>query len=128
MIERILYRNALFAIRLKSFTNGTIPLTDPLEPLQVLAYNRERGKYTKAHFHKTKKRVTQQLQECLVVIKGKLKINIYNSQKEFFKTLYLTAGQAVIFIRGGHAVHSVSDSEFIEIKNGPFLEDKEFIE
>lgn len=127
-MEKIIYNNTIIAVRVKKLKNGAIPLTDPIEPLQVLAHKREMGKYTKAHIHTPKKRVTQKLQECLVVIKGKIKIDLYAPSKKFFKSIYLSAGQAVIFMNGGHAIHILKDSEIIEIKNGPFVEDKVMIE
>lgn len=105
-----------------------MPLTDPLEPLQILSHKRKKNKYTKAHIHIPKVRVTQKLQECLVVIKGKIKIDLYTIDKKFIKSIYLSAGQTVIFMNGGHGVHIVKDAEIIEVKNGPFVEDKALIE
>ena len=127
-MEKIIYNNTLIAIRVKKFKSGAVSLTNPLESLQIVSHKRKAGEYTKAHIHIPKVRVTQNLQECLVVIKGKIKIDLYTPQKKFFKSIYLSAGQAVIFMSGGHEVHMVKDSEIIEVKNGPFVEDKVLIE
>lgn len=127
-MEKIIYNNTLLAIRVKRFKNGAVPLTDPHEALQVLTHKRRSGKYTKAHIHTPKKRVTGKLQECLVMVKGKIKIDLYTPDKKFFKSIYVSTGQAVIFMNGGHAVHLLKDSEIIEVKNGPFVEDKVLIE
>lgn len=105
-----------------------MPVTDPKEPLQLVAFKHKAGKYTKAHIHKPRKRITQGLQEFLIVTKGKIKIDLYAPDKKIFKSIYLTAGQAVIFMHGGHAVRVLKDSEILEVKNGPFIEDKVFIE
>ena len=105
-----------------------MPLTDLREPLQVLVHKRKMGEYTKAHIHTPKKRVNQKLQECLVVIKGKIKIDLYAPDKKFIKSIFLSAGQAVIFMNGGHGIHIVKDAEIIEVKNGPFVQDKVLIE
>lgn len=127
-MEKIIYKNTILAIRVKKFKKGSVPLTDPTEPLQLIAYKHREGKYTKAHIHKPRKRVTQKLQECLVVIKGKIKVDLYAPDKKFFKYIYLSAGEAVMLMNGGHGVHVLKDSEIIEIKNGPFSEDKLLIE
>lgn len=127
-MEKVFYDNTLLAIRIKKLKNGAVPLTDPAEPLQVLTHKRKAGKYTKAHIHTPKKRVTGKLQECLVMIKGKIKIDLYTPRKKFFKSIYLSPGQVVIFMNGGHAVRILEDCEIIEIKNGPFVEDRIFIE
>ena len=118
----------MIAIRFKRFKSGPMPITDPKEPLQLVAFKHPKGKYTKGHFHKPRKRVTQRLQECLVMIKGKIKIDLFGSDKKFFKSLYLSTGEAVILMNGGHGVHVLKDSEIIEVKNGPFVEDKVLIE
>lgn len=127
-MEKIIYNNTLIAIRIKRLKNGAIPLTDQHEALQVLTHKRKKGKYTKAHIHIPKERITQKLQECLVMIKGKIKIDLYTPDKKFFKSIYLSTGEVVIFINGGHAVHILKDCEIIEVKNGPFVEDKVLIE
>lgn len=127
-MEKISHKNILIAIRVKRFKSGANPLTDPNEPLQVLVHKRQAGKKTPAHFHLPRKRITQTLQECLVVIKGKIKIDLYGTHNKKFKSIYLSAGDVVIFVSGGHAVHLLEDTELIEVKNGPFIEDKVLIE
>ena len=128
MIEKIYHKHTLIAIRYKKFKNDATPLTDPSEPLQVVAFKVRKGKYTKAHIHTPRKRTTQKLQECLVVVSGKIKIDLYTSGKIYFKSIYLSSGQAVVLVSGGHAVHVLQDSEIFEIKNGPYLDDKVLIE
>lgn len=127
-MEKIFYNNTLIAIRIKSFKIGIIPITDPLQPLQILVHKRGLGSYTKAHIHKPLERTTQSLQECLVVIKGKIKIDFYTPDKKLFKYIYVSSGEVVVFVNGGHGVHILKDSEIIEVKNGPFVEDRIFIE
>ena len=126
-MEKIIFNNNLIAIRIKKFKNGITPLTNPNESLQLVLHKRLSGEYTKAHIHSPKRRITEKLQECLVVIKGKIKIDFYAPDKKFFKSIYLSSDEAIILISGGHGVHMLKDSEFIEIKNGPFTEDKVFI-
>lgn len=123
-MEKIIYNNTLIAIRIKSFKNGVTSLTDPSEPLQLVIHKRSTNEYTKAHTHAPKRRITEKLQECLVVIKGKIKIDFYTPDKKYFKSIYLSPGEVIILMNGGHGIHILKDSEIIEIKNGPFIEDK----
>lgn len=127
-MEKISHKNILIAVRVKRLKNGAIPLTEAGEPLQVLAHKRKAGKITPAHFHLPKRRVTQTLQECLIMIKGRIKVDLYGIHKKKIKSLYLSAGDIVIFMGGGHAVHILEDTELIEVKNGPFIEDKVMLE
>lgn len=126
-MEKIIYDNNIIAIRIKKFKNGITPITDPKEALQLVLHKRSSNTYTKPHTHSPKRRITEKLQECLVVISGRIKIDLYSPNKKHFKSIYLSAGQAIIFMYGGHGVHTLKGSEFMEIKNGPFVEDKIFI-
>lgn len=127
-MEKITYKNNLIAVRIKKFKSGITPLSDSNQPLQVLIHKRERGSYTNAHLHKPKQRTTHTLQECLVVLKGKIKIDFYTQDNLLFKSIYASSGEVVIFISGGHAVHILENSEIVEVKNGPFIEDRILIE
>ena len=123
-MEKITHNNVLIAIKINKIKNGVMSPTDPGEPLQIVTHKRSAGEITKPHAHAQKKRTTETLQECLVVIKGKIKIDFYGANKKFFKSIYLSSGETIIFISGGHGVHILEDSEIVEIKNGPFIEDK----
>ena len=127
-MEKIIYKKTLIAIRFKKFKNGAVPLTNPQEPLQLLVHKRPAGKSTPAHFHVPKKRVTEKLQECLVVMKGKIKIDLFGPDKKFFKHVYLSVGEVIILMNGGHSVTLLKDSEIVELKNGPHIEDKVMLE
>lgn len=108
-------------------TAGTRPITSGREALQLLTFKHAKGRVVEAHFHRLARRVVNKLQECLVVIKGRVKITIYNNRGESFETIYLNTGQAIIFLSGGHKVEILKDAEIYEIKNGPYYDDKVFI-
>lgn len=127
-MEKIFYKNTLIAIKFGKFKKGATPITDPAEPLQLVVFKHPAGKITKGHFHKPRKRTTRSLHEYLIVMKGKIKIDLYSPDKKFFKSIYLTTGQTAILMNGGHGVQVLKDSEIIEVKNGPFFEDKVWIE
>lgn len=123
-MENIIYKNTLIGIRVKKLPDGSKPLTDSKEPLQVVSLKHPKGKYLLAHAHSPKKRVTHSLQECLIIKKGKVKIDLYSPDKKLFKRIYLNQGDLFILMNGGYGIHMMEDSELIEVKNGPFVEDK----
>lgn len=127
-MEKIIHNGTLVAVLIRKFENGITPLSDSDQPLQVLIHKREKGSYTKAHLHRPKERMTKTLQECLVVLKGRIKIDFYTIEKNIFKSIEASGGEVIIFISGGHAVHILENSEIVEVKNGPFVEDRDFIE
>lgn len=126
-MEKIYYKNILVAIRISKIKKGSLPLTEAQEPLQLVTLKHPKGTYLRAHVHVPKERKTEKLQECLIVRYGKVRIDLYTSDKEFFKYIYLTSGQILILVNGGYGIHLVEKSELIEVKNGPFVEDKVLI-
>lgn len=126
-MDKIYYKGRLFAIRIKTFTKGSVPITEDFASLQLLTLKHKKGHQIKAHDHARKKRISTILQECLVVKRGKIRVDFYAPNKKVFKYIYLRAGEVIIILQGGHGVHFLEDSEIVELKNGPFLDDKIFI-
>jgi len=123
-MERIFYKKKLVAIKIARMPLGTSPVTEGDEPFQALTLKHPKGKYLLAHKHKPKKRITKRLQECLVVLKGRVKIDLYGPDDKKFKSITLKAGEALLLASGGYGIHILQDAEMMEFKNGPFLEDK----
>lgn len=126
-MKKIFHKNKLFAIQVKSMRPGSKPITPGQGALQLLTFKHNRGRVVEAHWHQPKQRMTKQLQECLIVSRGRIKVTLYDNEKKMFKNLYLHAGEAIIFLSGGHKVEVKEDAEMYEIKNGPFIDDKIFI-
>lgn len=126
-MEKIFYKKDLVAIKITKIPKGSTPLTDPVYPLQIVSLSHPKGKYLVAHTHSPKKRVTNFLQECLIVKKGKIKIELYSKDKTKFKKLFLKEGQMLLMVNGGLSITVIEDCEALEFKNGPFAEDKVLI-
>ena len=124
-MEEIFYQKTLVGIRVQCMQAGSLPLTNAKESLQLLTLKYKKNTHTiAAHGHAPKKRVTQCLQECLIVRKGKIKIDLYAPDKSYLKSFHLKAGELFILLQGGLAVHFLEDSEVFELKNGPFIKDE----
>lgn len=127
-MEKIFYKNILIAIRISSFSKGSIPHTKTDFSLGFLSLRHPKGTYLKAHMHKPKKRVTNgRLQECFVIVKGKVRVDLFGPDKKLFKKIFLIPGQILITIDGGHGFKILQDTLIFEVKHGPFIDDKEFI-
>lgn len=127
-MEKIFYKGILIGICISSFPNGSVPHTEPNEGLGLLTLKHPKGTYLKAHVHLPKKRITNRLQECFIVRRGKVRVDLYGPDKKFFKYIYLKEGETFIALNGGHGFHFLENSELWETKNGPFREDKVFID
>lgn len=126
-MEKFFYKKKLVGVKIITVPSGSIPATNEKESLQLLTLKHPKGTYLKAHLHSPGKRVTNRLQECWIVRKGKVRFDLYGPDKRFFKYIFLTQGQAFILIAGGIAIHFIDDAEIFEVKNGPFKEDKVLI-
>lgn len=123
-MENFFYKKKLIGVRVRSFVNGNKVLTTAEEPLQILSLSHIKGKEIAPHFHKSLRRETTYTQECVVVIHGKIKIDLYGPDRKYFKHLYLKAGELFMLVSGGHSLHFVEDSKIFEFKNGPYKNDR----
>lgn len=121
------FNKKIIGIKISKVTTGSVPITSPDQPLQIVTLKHKKGGYLKAHTHIPKERKTQRLQECIFVKKGRIKIDLYTTDKRYVRSLFLKEGQIFLLVEGGYGIHIVEDCEMFEFKNGPFVEDKQLI-
>lgn len=126
-MKKIFYKGILTAIHLRKFKPGSHPITDASESLQVMTLKHKKGDVVAPHIHTPKRRVTKNLQECLIIRKGKIRVDLYGAGKKPFTHLSVKTGEALIILGGGHAVKYLAPTEIIELKNGPYISDKEML-
>jgi hypothetical protein len=126
MITKIKSGNRIFAliVDFSSEKEGAHPATDPSWPLQLLLMKRQKGHVVSKHTHKKVKKITQQPQEALVVIKGQLETRIFNSKGKFIAKKIVSAGQCLLLVDGGHEVKFTKDSLVYAFKDGPYVDDR----
>ena len=98
---------------------GSLPQTAIKEPLQLITIKHPKGKHLVAHTNPPVELKTIGVQECVVMRKGKIRMNLYSTDDKLFKSIILRPGDAFILQKGGHSFDFLEDSEFIEVKNGP---------
>lgn len=112
-------------IKISQLPLGSTPATDPRLPLQLVTLKHPKGNLLKAHLHKKRRLVSNISETCFVVKSGKIRLDLYSPDKIFFKYIVLKEGQIFITANGsGHSIKMLEDAEVLEIKNGPFEEDK----
>ncbi|MDO8564791.1 MAG: hypothetical protein Q7R88_02230 [bacterium] len=127
-MDNIFLNKKLVAIHIKRFTGRAVPASAPNGALQVITMKRLKGDVAKAHRHVPKKRVTKLLQECLIVIKGKIRYDLFDGKGRRFKKVLVKAGEAMLILNVPHEVHFLENSLVYELKNGPFIDDKQFLQ
>ena len=128
-IEKVFLGEKLVAVHVLGFPDGKVtPISSEDGALQLMTMKRAKGDAAKAHRHIPKKRETTILQECLIVLKGSVRYDLFDEAGKCFKEIFVREGEAILILGVGHAVHFLEDSEVYELKNGPFIDDKVFIE
>jgi len=87
-----------------------------------------KGKIVQRHRHKLVKREIFRTQEVLILLEGKIRVELFDDDGEKIKALLMTPGDAILLARGGHRVKVLEAAKMIEVKQGPYagFDDKEF--
>ena len=81
----------------------------------------------KPHFHINRKKIIKQMSELLIIFSGKLKVFFKNKKKIKSKTVILNNKDMILLISGGHGFKVLKKIEMLEIKQGPFVGEKDKI-
>jgi mannose-6-phosphate isomerase-like protein (cupin superfamily) len=108
------------------FEQNGIRFFTPPEFSQQLAYMKhERGEIIQPHVHKEVNREVVRTQEVLIIKSGKVQVDLYTGEKEYWRTFTLAAGDLILLASGGHGFTMLEPTEMIEIKQGPYLGDQD---
>jgi anti-sigma factor ChrR (cupin superfamily) len=126
MMIKIKSGNKIFALLLdvREIKEGSLPVTDPSWPIQMLLMNRKKGHIVAKHTHKKILKSTKQPQEALVVIKGAIEASIFDNYGKLIKKQKALPGQCLLIVDGGHEVKMSKNSLIYAFKDGPYVDDK----
>jgi mannose-6-phosphate isomerase-like protein (cupin superfamily) len=87
-----------------------------------------KGRVVKRHRHKLVKREIFRTQEVLVLLDGRIRVELFDEEGGKLRTVILKPGDSILLARGGHRVTVLDDARIIEVKQGPYagFDDKEF--
>jgi mannose-6-phosphate isomerase-like protein (cupin superfamily) len=97
---------------------------------QVAIMKHPKGHKIAPHIHNLISRQVFYTQEVLIVRYGRVKVNLYSSNKKFIGTRILEVGDIILLCGGGHSFEMLEEASMIEVKQGPYAgeEDKEIFE
>jgi hypothetical protein len=127
MIEKITHNNQILAIIVRSdYSNNGITFFTPDDFSQQLAYmHHPKGKIIQPHVHNIVKREIHHTKEVLLIKKGKVKADFYTDEQEFISSCILNTGDIILLSSGGHGFEILEETEFFEIKQGPYVGDQD---
>ena len=93
--------------------------------MQVGLMAHSKNHIIKPHFHINRKKIVKQMSELLIIFSGQLKVFFYNKKKLRAKSLILNKKDMILLISGGHGFKVLKKLEMLEIKQGPFVGEKD---
>lgn len=129
MVEQICDGGKILAIVIPAAYRGEgIHFFTPDDFSQQLAFiGHPAGKVIPPHVHNSVLREVTYTQEVLFVRKGTVRIDFYDDSRRLVRSRLLGAGDAILLVSGGHGLEVLEEAEMIEVKQGPFLGDRDKI-
>lgn len=94
-------------------------VTPASEPLQVGMLTLGWGGIISPHVHREQSRPACASQECLIVRRGRVRLDLYDGFS-LLAQRWLEQGDLVVLLGGGHGLEAVEAAELIEVKLGPY--------
>ena len=129
-MQRIKHKNIIYALIVKAkeqFTKQGVDFrTQNKDLLQIGFLKHNTNHKIKSHIHKKKTRKLDYCTEVLVIRKGKVKVFFYDEKgKDINKSKILEKNDIIVLFKGGHGFKIIKKCEILEIKQGPYLLDKD---
>tara|TARA_Y100000996_G_C22557671_1_gene656205 strand:- start:5353 stop:5745 length:393 start_codon:yes stop_codon:yes gene_type:complete len=97
--------------------------TENSQELQVGIFNLEKDAVIERHIHSEQAREIKTTSEVVLVTEGELIVDIYSKDLELLHTSSLFKGDVLAMFQGGHGLKMGSKCKFIEVKQGPYIEE-----
>lgn len=94
--------------------------TDDQLDFQVASFSLEKDSEIERHIHNKQNRIIQTTSEALILLSGKIEIEIFDNNLKFIDKFLVLPGEIIVLFAGGHSLKVIDEAKFIEIKQGPF--------
>jgi len=81
----------------------------------------KKGTEIEPHVHKIWERIINKTQKIIYMISGKMRVDFYENKKKIDERIIRT-GDLIVFLNGGFGFGMLEDSEYIEVKQGPYVD------
>lgn len=123
MIEKIIYKNKLFAliVRGKYRKKRGINFFTSRQATQQFGYMKHKKNYI-IEPHRHNKRLTKILSttEVILLLKGILRVDFYEKEKKYLFSKIIKEKDIIMLVHGGHGFKVLKNVEIIEVKQGPY--------
>lgn len=123
MIEHLKHEdiNLGIIIRRSYSTEGIDFFTQDEDPLQLGYMKREKDYSIEPHVHNPVERLISFTHEVLYIKSGKVRVDFYTNEKKYLRSILAESGDVLLLMDGGHGFKMLEESEIIEVKQGPYV-------
>lgn len=126
-VEKIIHDDKILAIIIgNDFKQDGIAFFTDNNFSQQLGYmNRPEGYVIQPHRHNLVSREVMLTQETLFIKSGKVRVDFYNDEQVYLESRVVSKGDVVLLATGGHGFQMLEASEIIEVKQGPYVGERD---
>lgn len=99
--------------------------TNHASEFQIASFNLKKDEVIQRHFHEKQERIIYSTNEVIVLQSGKMRLTLYDTNLDKVKEVTLSGGDMVALFAGGHEIIIDEQTKFIEVKQGPYDEEKD---
>ena len=128
MIKEIIYENKLYALIIKDSyqkEKGISFFTKDNANQQIGFMNHPKNYVIKPHKHQKRETKIFITSEVIILQKGKLRVDFYNTKKKYLFSVIIKKNQIIMLVHGGHGFKVLEPIKMLEIKQGPFVSNKD---
>jgi len=130
MIKEIIHKTKLYALIIKdSYQNkkGISFFTKDVSNQQIGFMNHPKNYIIKPHKHQKRETKIYLTTEVIIIQKGKLRVDFYDTKKKYLFSVVIKKNQIIMLVHGGHGFKALEPVKMLEIKQGPFVSNKDKI-
>lgn len=129
MFEKIIHNNQILAIIISSDfkQEGIAFFTDDNFSQQLGYMNRPEGHVIPPHRHNLVAREVVLTQETLFIKSGKARVDFYDNEQIYLESRIVSKGDVILLATGGHGFKMLEPTEIIEVKQGPYVGERDKI-
>jgi hypothetical protein len=127
LIRKVSHNGDLIAVYIPS-SHGKLGVefaTDNNATMQVGVLVHPQNKIVAAHRHLPVQRESHITQEVLFVRKGVVRADLFNAKCDYLESILLKENDTLLLVSGGHGFEILEDADMVEVKTGPYKEDKD---
>ena len=128
MIKEIIHKNKLYALIIKeNYQNkkGISFFTKNDANQQIGFMSHPKNYLIKPHKHQKRETKIFITSEVIIIQKGKLRVDFYDTGKKYLFSTIVRKNQIIMLVHGGHGFKVLEPIKMLEIKQGPFVSNKD---